>query len=132
MTTKEKTSTIILTENAAEAVAELIQDRGLEDYGLRVFVAGGGCSGFQYGMSLDNTLIENDTIIESHGVKVFIDDASMEFLQGATIDFVNSEMGSGFQIDNPNPLPASSCGCGSDSKAAASSCSCGGSCNCGC
>ena len=139
METQETTKLITLTETAAEAVRELLEDRELEGYGLRVFVAGGGCSGYQYGMSLEKDLIENDTVLEQHGVKLMIDDVSIQYLTGATVDFITTEQGSGFQINNPNPLPASSCGCGSGG-AEADSCGCGseghshaggGSCGCG-
>lgn len=136
MTTQQKTKLISLTETAAQAINELITERQLEGYGLRIFVSGGGCSGYQYGMSLDNTPIENDTIMEQFGVKLLIDDVSIEYLSGATVDFVTTEHGTGFQIDNPNPLPASSCGCGTSGEEKAShACSCGtggGSCGCGC
>ena len=136
MTTQEKTHLITLTETAAEAVSELIADRELEGYGLRIFVAGGGCSGYQYGMSLDNTPIENDTVMEQYGVKLLIDDVSIAYLSGATVDYITTEHGTGFQIDNPNSLPASSCGCGNGEAKAAGSCGCGGGggggCGCGC
>ena len=126
MTTKQKTNLITLTENAAQAINELLTERELDGYGLRIFVSGGGCSGFQYGMSLDNTPIENDTVMEQFGVKLLIDDVSIEYLTGATVDFVTNEFGTGFQIDNPNPLPASTCSCGSSGQEKAShACSCG-------
>ena len=135
MTTQEKTELITLTDSAVQAIDELIQDRGLEGYGLRVFLSGGGCSGYQYGMSLDNTPLENDTVSEHSGIKLLIDDVSIEYLAGATIDFVTNEMGTGFKIDNPNELPASSCGCGGSSAQKGESCGCGnggGDCGCGC
>lgn len=127
---------LILTKSAADAVLDLLKNRNLEGYGLRVFVSGGGCSGYQYGMSLENTPIDNDTILEQHGVKLMIDDISIAYLQGATIDYQDNELGTGFKIDNPNNL-ASSCGCGSDESAHSSSCGCGGGgdgggCGCGC
>ena len=137
METTESTKLITITETAAEAVRELLEDRELDGYGLRVFVAGGGCSGYQYGMSLEKDLIENDTVLEQHGVKLLIDDVSIQYLKGATVDYVNTEMGSGFQINNPNPLPSSSCGCGGGETKADSSCGCGdsssagGGCGCG-
>ena len=135
MTTQHKTNLITLTEPAAQAINELISERALEGYGLRIFVSGGGCSGYQYGMSLDNTPIENDTVLEQFGVKLLVDDVSIEYLSGATVDFVTTEHGTGFQIDNPNPLPASSCGCGTTEEKASHACGCGsggGSCGCGC
>ncbi|MEJ2758682.1 MAG: iron-sulfur cluster assembly accessory protein, partial [Anaerolineales bacterium] len=112
MTTQEKTSILTLTQEAVTAIDELLQDRGLEGYGLRVFISGGGCSGYQYGMALENNALANDTISEIMGIKLFVDDVSLPFIEGATVDFVTNEMGTGFKIDNPNPLPASSCNCG--------------------
>ncbi|MBN2045152.1 MAG: iron-sulfur cluster assembly accessory protein [Anaerolineales bacterium] len=137
MEKQETTKLITLTEAAAEAVRELLEDRDLTGYGLRVFLSGGGCSGYQYGMSLDKDLIENDTVLEQHGVKLMIDDVSIQYLAGATVDFITNEYGSGFQINNPNPLPASSCGCGSGEAQAYDSCGCGsdghgGGSGCGC
>jgi len=123
---------ITLTKTAADAVLDLLENRKLEGYGLRVFVSGGGCSGYQYGMSLENTPIENDTITEQYGVKIMIDDVSIAYLQGATIDYQDTDAGTGFKIDNPNNL-ASTCGCGSGEAKADNSCGCGGGgCGCGC
>jgi len=85
---------ITLTAPAAEAVKELLAKRDLVDYSLRVFIQGGGCSGFQYGMALDNRVLENDTIIEAHGVKVLVDEMSLNYLKGATVDYVDEIMGS--------------------------------------
>lgn len=136
MTTQEKTSIITLTPEAVTAIDELLQDRGLEGYGLRVFISGGGCSGYQYGMALENNAMANDTVSEIMGIKLFVDDVSLPFIEGSTVDFVTNEMGTGFKIDNPNPLPASSCSCGSGGEQehahahAGDSCACGGSCGC--
>ena len=133
MTTQEETSIITLTKEAAQAVNELLHDGDLTGYGLRLFVSGGGCSGYQYGMSLDKTPIENDTVLEQHGVKLLIDDVSIQYLTGTTVDFITTEHGTGFQINNPNPLPASSCGCSSAETKAEDSCGCGsedGGCGC--
>lgn len=112
--TKEQeilTGDITLTEAAADAVRGLMKERDLKDHGLRVFVAGGGCSGYQYGMALEGDPRENDTVLEQHGVRLVVDDVSMGYLRGANIDFVNEVMGSGFKIENPNATSA--CGCGS-------------------
>ncbi|HAY85604.1 MAG TPA: iron-sulfur cluster assembly accessory protein [Chloroflexi bacterium] len=135
MTTKEQTSVITITESAARAVEELLNERQLEGYGLRVFLSGGGCGGYQYGMSLDNNPADNDIVSVQSGIKLIIDDLSLQYMQGATIDYVTNEMGTGFKTANPNDLPASSCGCGGGSASASSSCGCGGGgggCGCGC
>ena len=106
-----KTEDITLTLAAADAVRGLLAERQLENHALRVFIAGGGCSGHQYGMALEGEPRENDFLFEQHGVSLVIDDVSINYLRGANIDFVNEVMGSGFKIDNPNAT--SSCGCGS-------------------
>jgi iron-sulfur cluster assembly protein len=113
MALAEKTDlqTIDLTVAAADAVKSLLEKRELDGYSLRVFVQGGGCSGFQYGMALEGTIREQDTVIEEHGVKVVIDEVSVEYMRGASIDYIEDVMGSGFKIDNPNAVSA--CGCGS-------------------
>jgi len=107
----EQTNTVTLTPAAANAVQDLLAKRNLEGYALRVFISGGGCSGYQYGMALENNVRENDLVMEQHGVKVVIDEVSINYLTGATVDFVDELMGSGFKIENPNAV--SSCGCGS-------------------
>lgn len=124
-----QTDTISLTPAAVQAVKELLAKRDLEDYALRVYVSGGGCSGLQYGMALDNNIRDNDVTCESDGVKAVVDEVSIQYLRGATIDFVDDLMGSGFKIDNPNATAA--CGCGNsfsssdeaDAQANNSSCS---------
>jgi len=117
MTLVESTDvkTIDLTAAAAVAVKELLEKRDLDGYALRVYVQGGGCSGFQYGMALENNIREQDTVIEEHGVKVVIDDVSIGYMRGASIDYVEDVMGNGFKIDNPNAM--SSCGYGNSSEA---------------
>lgn len=120
---------INLTPAAAQAVTDLLQKRNLEGYALRVFVQGGGCSGFQYGMALDNNIRDADLKFAYHGVQVIVDEVSIDYLRGATVDFEDNLMGGGFKIENPNAVSA--CGCGSsfrtkDSGADAS----GGGCGC--
>jgi iron-sulfur cluster assembly accessory protein len=121
---------ISLTENAAQAVKDLLSKRSLQDqgYGLRVFIQGGGCSGFQYGMALDNRELANDFVNEQFGVKVLVDEMSMTYLKGASVDYVDEVMGSGFKIENPNAV--SSCGCGSSFRTSDSGEGGGGSCGC--
>jgi iron-sulfur cluster assembly protein len=99
-----------LTPFAAKKLQAVLVEKNLEGYGLRVFVAGGGCSGFQYGMAFENTTEEGDVIFESDGVRVYVDNASAIYLNGATIDYVDSLMGGGFRIENPNAMSTCSCG----------------------
>jgi iron-sulfur cluster assembly protein len=132
------TETVTLTPTAASAVRDIFAERKLENFYLRVYVAGGGCCGVQFGMALDNIVHQNDMTFESDGVKVLVDDQSINYLQGAKIDFVNDPMrGAGFVVDSPSAQKqGGSCACGShghshDSEQAESSCACGGSCGCG-
>ena len=123
MTTLEQTDSVQLTEAAAETVRNLLVQKEVPDYGLRIFVSGGGCSGLQYGMALDAAAGENDMVFEEAGVRIFVDSISMMYLSGAVVDYEDSLMGGGFRIDNPNAV--SSCGCGhsfkTDSSAGAAS-----------
>ncbi len=124
--------TVYMTDTAAETVRNLLIQKNVPDYGLRVFVAGGGCSGMQYGMALEAEPRSYDHIVEKDGVKVFIDPTSMMYLNQATIDYVDSIMGGGFKIENPNAV--TSCGCGSSFKTQESegySEPAGGGCGCG-
>ena len=104
------TDTIAVTPAAVDKVRQLLQERNLPQHGLRVFVAGGGCSGMQYGMALEETPREFDHVMETGGVKLYVDPTSMMYLAGANIDYVDNLMGGGFRIDNPNAV--STCGCG--------------------
>lgn len=101
---------IKLSDRAATEIKGLLEKNGKNDAMLRVFVSGGGCSGFQYGMSLEDEAMEGDQKMDVNGVHVVIDPRSMMYIQGAEVDYVDSMMGGGFKIDNPNA--ASSCGCG--------------------
>jgi iron-sulfur cluster assembly protein len=103
--------TVALTPAAADAVRELMAKRELVGYGLRVYIQGGGCSGYQYGMALDDNFREEDLVIDCHGVNVVVDEVSINYMRGATIDYVDDLMGSGFKVNNPNAV--ASCGCGS-------------------
>jgi iron-sulfur cluster assembly protein len=114
MTTPIQVASVTLSPTAADLVRNLIQERELDNsYALRVYVSGKSCSGYQYGMALDNKPAENDSAFESQGLKVLIDEISMQYMAGATIDYIDDERGKGFLVDNPNPAPA--CSCGSDS-----------------
>lgn len=133
MTVLEQTETIQITDAAVAVVRDLLVQKQVPDHGLRVFVAGGGCSGMQYGMALEAEPRPYDHVIEKDGIKVFVDPTSMMYLSSATVDYEDSIMGGGFKIDNPNA--ASSCGCGSSFKAkdggSAAPASSGGGCGCG-
>lgn len=127
--------TIQLTQAAADAVRNILTDRKLDGYALRVYVAGSGCCGTQFGMALDNNFRSSDETFEQHGVKVVVDDMSIEYLRGARIDFVNDpQRGAGFLVDSPSAAMGGSCACGSKSSHGeeGDSCGCGGgSCGCG-
>lgn len=110
----ETTETIQITAQAAETVRTLLAQKNVPDYGLRVFVQGGGCSGLSYGMALEAEARPYDHVVTADGIQVFVDPTSMMYLQGATIDYEDSLMGGGFKIDNPNAV--SGCGCGSSFK----------------
>src|SRR3984893_1987052 len=101
---------VVLTENAARRIAMLKAQESAEDAFLRIAVSGGGCSGFQYGLSFDDQRNDDDSVFERDGIAVVIDDVSLGLLNGAEVDFVEDLMGASFQIKNPNA--ASSCGCG--------------------
>ena len=102
---------VTLSEGATSKLKELIGKHGtVEETYLRVYVTGGGCSGFRYGMALDNKLHEGDQVLQNNGIKVVIDQNSSEFIDGSSVDYVESVAGSGFTISNPNNL--STCGCG--------------------
>jgi len=108
-----ETDTIYLSPAAAQAVRDLLAQRNLnEEYALRVYVAGRTCSGLQYGMSLDNKPGETDTTFETEGIKVLVDNLSIQYMRGATINFMNNERGKGFFVENPNVLPACDCSSG--------------------
>jgi iron-sulfur cluster insertion protein len=101
---------IQLTLAAAEIVRGLRLQQNLnESYALRVYISAQTCSGFQYGMALDNNALPTDTIFDSEGVKVIIDETSMQYMAGATIDFIDDQHGKGFLVENPNAAPACSC-----------------------
>lgn len=106
----EQTEAVTLTPAAAEKLQALLREKNLTAYGLRVFVAGGGCSGMQYGMAFDAQPRETDYVFETEGIRLFVDPVSMMYIAGSQIDYVDSLMGGGFRIDNPNAV--ATCGCG--------------------
>lgn len=106
---------IIFTDSAASKVGELIAEEGNDNLKLRVYVSGGGCSGFQYGFTFDEEVNEDDTCVENSGVTVLIDAMSIQYLSGAEIDYKEDLSGSQFVIRNPNAT--TTCGCGSSFSA---------------
>jgi iron-sulfur cluster insertion protein len=104
-------SPLLFTESAALKVRELIEEEGTPDLKLRVFVSGGGCSGFQYGFTFDEEVNDDDTTVERNGVTLLIDSMSLQYLTGAEIDYTDGLQGSQFVIKNPTAT--STCGCGS-------------------
>lgn len=124
----ESTDLITITPTASAKVRELLDGEGNPELALRVYVAGGGCSGLQYGMALDDSMLDGDTLVEYEGIRVLVDSESLGFIQGSEIDYTDSLMGAGFTVNNPNAV--SSCGCGHSFKTesdsgAARACGCG-------
>lgn len=105
------TPLVNITESAVEKARALLEARDLPEGALRVFVAGGGCSGYQYGMALARSTEEDDIVLDESGVRIVIDPESAQYLDGAEIDYVDEVMKSGFSIYNPNAMK--SCACGS-------------------
>ncbi len=117
--------TITLTPAASKAVSDIMTERQLDGYALRVYLAGNSCcSGVSFGMALDNNIRDVDKVIEAEGIKIVVDEVSMDYLVGAKIDFVHDpERGAGFLVDSPIAQEMSQHG--------EEGCSCGGSCSCG-
>ena len=122
--TETSIPTITLSTAASDAVKNILSERNLEGYALRVYVAGGGCCGVSFGMALDNNIRDVDMTIEANGVKVLVDEVSIDYLRGATIDFVNDPVrGAGFAVDSPSAK-------GHEHAHGEGGCGCGGSCSC--
>ena len=110
-TVTEMQDPLLFTDSAANKVKELIEEEGNMELKLRVFVSGGGCSGFQYGFTFDEVANEDDTVLNKNGVQLLIDPMSFQYLVGAEIDYTDSLEGAQFVIRNPNAT--TTCGCGS-------------------
>ncbi len=108
---------ITITQPDASQLKTLMEQQGLADLGLRVFVAPGGCSGFQYGMRFEDAAMDGDEITALEGIQVYVDEFSAQYLEGAQIDFVDSLMGGGFTVHNPQAV--SNCSCGQSFTSAA-------------
>ena len=111
----EPPTPLVFTDSAAAKVADLIAEEGNPELKLRVFVQGGGCSGFQYGFTFDDAVNEDDTLFEKNGVTLLVDSMSFQYLVGAEIDYKEDINGSQFVIMNPNAT--TTCGCGSSFSA---------------
>jgi iron-sulfur cluster insertion protein len=111
MSTTETGNQLIFTSAAAAKVASLIDEEGNPDLNLRIYIQGGGCSGFQYGFTFDDKVTEGDIRVETDGVGLLIDPMSMQYLMGAEVDYVEGLQGAQFVIRNPNAQ--TTCGCGS-------------------
>jgi iron-sulfur cluster insertion protein len=110
-TAEQMESPLIFTEAAATKVRELLDEEQNDALMLRVFISGGGCSGFQYGFTFDENRSDEDTVVEKQGVKLLVDPMSIMYLTGAEIDYTEGLEGAQFVIRNPNA--ATTCGCGS-------------------
>jgi iron-sulfur cluster assembly protein len=109
--TQEDTRTMItITNEAIDQLRDFLSDQGTPEHALRVFVAPGGCSGLQYGMSIEEVEDEGDTVVTTSGVKLIVDEFSAMYISGAEIDYVNSLMGGGFTVRNPNAVASCACG----------------------
>jgi iron-sulfur cluster assembly accessory protein len=113
---------VTLTDIAAKKVGEFLSSQEQPEAGLRVAVKGGGCSGFQYQLALDEPR-ETDEVFDFEGIRIFVDPQSLRYVDGSEVDFTESLMGSGFQVNNPNVVAA--CGCGSSFRVADEDPSCG-------
>ena len=109
MTTDTMPSAIIITERAARRIGDILQSEPAGSM-LRISVNGGGCSGFQYGFDIEGARGDDDLLLEREGAKVLVDETSLEYLKGSTVDFVDDLIGQAFKIENPQAT--SSCGCG--------------------
>ncbi|HEY0444229.1 MAG TPA: iron-sulfur cluster insertion protein ErpA [Candidatus Limnocylindrales bacterium] len=109
-------SVVSLTDAAAVKLRELTKEETNPDIGLRVYVYSGGCSGYRYGMMLEDAPTAEDKVLEANGVKVYVDGNSVGLLEGSQIDYVDTLMGAGFTVNNPNAVTA--CGCGSSFRTA--------------
>lgn len=122
---------ITLTDKALTELQDLMKGQDKQGAALRVWVAGGGCSGLSYGMALDDAAPEEgDNVFEQEGVKIYVDPLSLQYMEGAQVDYVDDVLGGGFKIENPNAV--SSCGCGSSFKTADGEGASGGGCGSGC
>ena len=135
-TVTEVAAPLTITDAAAEEVRTLIGQQDRDDLYLRVYVSGGGCSGLQYGMALDENVEPGDEVFDLSGIRLVVDNTSLRYMSGSVVDYITTDMGGGFKIENPNATK--SCGCGSsfstgDEEASGLDTKAGGGCgSCGC
>jgi iron-sulfur cluster assembly accessory protein len=113
---EQQPTVLSLSDAAVSKLRELTKEEPNPDIGLRVYVYSGGCSGFRYGMMLEDQPTAEDNVLDANGVKVYVDPQSIGLLSGAEIDYVDTLMGAGFTVNNPNAVAA--CGCGSSFRTA--------------
>ncbi|AFZ66685.1 HesB/IscA family protein [Deinococcus peraridilitoris] len=106
----QATNAISISDFGAQKAQEILKSSGKSEAGVRVFVKSGGCSGYQYGMAIDDRELEGDVIVYDKGVKLLVDRMSLPFLEGSEVDFLENMMGGGFTVNNPKATSA--CGCG--------------------
>jgi iron-sulfur cluster assembly protein len=116
MIEQQPTTVVSLSDAAAAKLRDLTKEEANPNIGLRVYVYSGGCSGFRYGMMLEDQPTAEDRVLEANGVKVYVDGQSIPLLTGSEIDYVDTLMGAGFTVNNPNAVAA--CGCGSSFRTA--------------
>ena len=122
--TQPEIETITLSVEAVDAIKNILTERNLDGYALRVYVAGGGCCGVNFGMALDNNIRDVDTTFDASGVTVVVDEVSIDYLRGASINFVNDPVrGAGFAVDSPYAKSH-------EHEHGEGGCGCGGSCSC--
>ena len=114
--TTAETPLVVLSDAAAGKLADLVAAENNPAIGLRVYVYSGGCSGFRYGMMLEDQPSGEDVTVESKGIKVYVDPQSTQYIAGSEIDYLDTLMGAGFTVNNPNAVSA--CGCGSSFRTA--------------
>jgi iron-sulfur cluster assembly accessory protein len=103
--------TLTITETAAAKAKEILGNTGKDNAAIRIYIKSGGCSGYSYGMAIDDRTLDGDTVVEDAGIRLVVDKASLPLLEGSQVDYVENMMGGGFSVNNPHAT--SSCGCGS-------------------
>ncbi len=124
------TEVVSITPAATQAVINIMKEKNLENHALRIYVAGSSCSGVQYGIAIDENILDTDTQVDAEGLKILVDHQSLDYVRGASVDYITDpQHGTGFTITNPNAPTGGGCGCGGSEDSA--SCGGGGG-SCGC